>query len=112
MTLTQDNKTTGGKPKCMCAYYGGDYDKRRVPNPRCPVHGKTQIDFPCPYTVEQRYDMVCSGEYGVFEMYDNYGDVVGYRGYRKEHGTTGVYDSYRAALEAAFIEFGDKHEST
>ena len=69
---------------------------------------KTLIDFPCPYTLEQRYEMVCSGEYGVFEMFDSCGNVSGYRGFRSGYGSTGVYDNYRSALEAAFTEFGDK----
>lgn len=69
---------------------------------------KTIIEFGCPYTLEQKYDMICSGEYGAFEMYDNNGNIYGYRGFRREHGSTGVYDSYRAAIEAAFTEFGNK----
>lgn len=68
----------------------------------------TEINFPCPYTTEEKYNMVCTGEYGVFEMYDNRGDISGYRGFRCGYGTTGVYDNYKAALESAFTEFGDK----
>ena len=69
---------------------------------------RTLIDFPCPYTIDERYEMVCTGEFGVFEMYDNHGDITGYRGFRREHGTTGVYSTYKEALEASFIEFGDE----
>ena len=68
---------------------------------------KTILEFPCPYTTEQKYEMVCSGEYGVFEMFDVCGDISGYRGFRSGYGTTGVYDNYRDALEAAFTEFGN-----
>jgi hypothetical protein len=67
---------------------------------------KTELDFPCKYTIEQRYQMVCSGEYSVFEMFDRKGNVNGYRGCRSGFGTTGIYDTYKDALEAAFIEFG------
>lgn len=72
------------------------------------VEKLTQIDFPIPYSVEERYELICTGEYGVFEMIDNYGEVSGYRGFRKGYGTTGVYDTYQGALEASFIEYGPK----
>ena len=52
--------------------------------------------------------MAVSGQYGVFEIYGADGGINGYRGYRKEYGTTGIYDSYRWALEAAFTEYGPK----
>jgi hypothetical protein len=69
---------------------------------------KTEIEFTCPYSVKEKYEMASSGEYGVFEMYGNDGEIYGYRGFRKDHGTTGVYETYRFALEAAFTEYGDK----
>ena len=69
---------------------------------------KTEIEFPCPYSIEERYEMAVSGQYGVFEIYGADGGINGYRGYRKEYGTTGIYDSYRWALEAAFTEYGPK----
>jgi hypothetical protein len=68
---------------------------------------ETLIDFPCPYDIETRYNMICSGEYGVFELYDHRGSIGGYRGYRIGYGTTGVYDSYKAAIEAALTEYGN-----
>lgn len=73
-----------------------------------PEDEENSIEFSCPYSLEEKYDMVCSGEYGVFEMYGQAGEVTGYRGFRKGHGTTGIYDSYKRALEAAFTEFGDE----
>lgn len=59
------------------------------------------------FTLEQRYEMATSGEYGVFEIYSSGGDVQNFRGYRKEYGTTGVYSTFREALEAAMCEFGN-----
>lgn len=70
----------------------------------------TEIEFSCPYTIEERYSMVCSGEYGVFEMFGDDGEVGGYRGCRRGFGTTGVYDNYKDALEASFTEFGHLKE--
>ena len=67
---------------------------------------ETKIEFECPYTIEERYQMITTGEYGVFDLYDANGDVTGYRGYRKEFGTTGVYDNYRDAMEAALTLYG------
>lgn len=68
----------------------------------------TEINFPCPYSLEEKYKMATSGEYGAFELYGKDGEISGYRGFRKTGGTTGVYDNYKDALEAAFTEFGDK----
>lgn len=71
----------------------------------------TVIEFPCPYTIEERYAMICTGEYGAFEMYAHNGTITGYRGFRKGFGTTGIYDNYKDALEAALTEFGNQtHE--
>ena len=58
----------------------------------------TEIEFPCPYSVEDKYDFVTSGEYGVFEVYDAQGEVNSYRGYRKGYGLTGTYDNFKDAL--------------
>lgn len=72
---------------------------------------ETKLEFTCPYTIEERYQMITTGEYGVFEMYGSDGSITGYRGYRKEFGTTGVYDNYRDAMEAALTEYGPKNEA-
>lgn len=71
---------------------------------------RNEFEFKCEYTTEQKYDMVCSGEYGVFEMFERDGSVSGYRGFRTGYGSTGIYDTYKLALEAAFIEFGHLKE--
>lgn len=71
---------------------------------------ETKIEFPCPYSIEQKYEMAASGEYGSFEIYSGNGQIIGYRGMRKGYGTTGVYATYKLALEAAFTEFGEKNE--
>lgn len=72
------------------------------------MENRTIYEFPCPYTIEERYELICTGEYGVFEMFGRDGEINGYRGYRKGYGTTGVYDTYKGALEASFTEFGPK----
>lgn len=69
---------------------------------------QTQYEFIDIYTLEEKYAMATSGEYGAFELYSAGGNIEGFRGFRKEHGTTGVYQTFREALEAAFIEYGDK----
>ena len=56
---------------------------------------------------KERYDRLMTGEYGVFEMWNSTGDVEGYRGFRKECGTTDIFPTYREALEAALDEFTD-----
>ena len=68
----------------------------------------TIIEFPCSYSTEQKYEMASSGEYGVFVNYNDAGEPIGFRGHRTGYGVTGRYDNYRAALEASFIEFGNK----
>lgn len=65
------------------------------------------IEFVCPYTLEQRYEMACSGEYGAFELFDPESDAIAFRGFRKGYGTTGIYSTYKYALEAAFTIFGN-----
>lgn len=58
--------------------------------------------------IVRRYDMAVSGEFGAFEIWGADGNIEGYRGFRKDHGTTTeIYESYRDAIESAFDEFGD-----
>jgi hypothetical protein len=71
---------------------------------------RTEIEFPCPYNVGEKYAFVITGEYGVFEMFGSDDEINGYRGFRRCYGTTGVYDNYKDALEASFIEFGHLKE--
>ncbi len=73
------------------------------------IDSATSIEFFCPYTLEQKYEMACSGEYGAFELYDpnSSADGITFRGFRKGYGTTGIYSTYRDALEAAFTVFGN-----
>ena len=58
-------------------------------------------------TWKDKFDRLASGEYGAFEMWDATGDVSGYRGFRKNFGTTDVFPTYREAVEAALDEFTD-----
>lgn len=67
---------------------------------------KTVIEFVCPYTIEQRYEMAMTGQFGVFDMMNHKGEVTGYRGFRTGYGTTGVWSTYKEAFEAALTEFG------
>lgn len=69
---------------------------------------KTLIEFPCPFSVEEKYAMVCSGEFGAFEMISASGALTGYRGFRKGFGTTGIYDNFKDALEAAMTKWGNE----
>lgn len=70
----------------------------------------TELDFPCPYTTEEKYEMATSGEYGAFEIWGGNGEIQGFRGFRKEYGTTGIYETFKMALEAAFTTYGPKSQ--
>jgi hypothetical protein len=54
-----------------------------------------------------RYEQLVSGQYGAFEMWSSKGEIDGYRGFRKDFGTTDIYPTYREAIEAALEELTD-----
>ena len=64
---------------------------------------KTEINFPCPLSIEERYALVVTGNYSVFEQESKDGTITMYRGHKKFCGITGVYDNYKDALEASFL---------
>ena len=57
-----------------------------------------------------QYEKLVSGEYGAFEMWSTDGEVEGYRGFRKNYGSTEIYPTYREAIEAALEEFSNNEE--
>jgi hypothetical protein len=52
-------------------------------------------------TYRQKYEKLVSGKYGVIEMYDEFGDICGYRGFVIGQPLTDVFPTYREAIEAA-----------
>jgi hypothetical protein len=64
---------------------------------------KTIIEFGCNLTVEEKYNLLMSGNFSVFEMYKSDGEISGYRGCVRGIGITGVYSTYREACEASFL---------
>ena len=68
----------------------------------------TEIEFGCNLTLEEKYNLLMTGNYGAFEIFSADGEITAYRGFAKYKGTTGVYSTYREACEAAIYEFGNK----
>ena len=57
---------------------------------------------------KEKYEKLVSGDYGAFELWGSDGEIDGYRGFRKNRGTTEIYPSYREAIEAALEEFSEE----